>query len=50
MKRILFLLIALAVAALAGWYYWQFFATTLKHSRSRASAARNDFLRANPGL
>ena len=24
MKRILFLLIALAVAALAGWYYWQF--------------------------
>src|SRR4029077_21195722 len=24
MKRILFLLIALAVAAFAGWYYWQF--------------------------
>jgi hypothetical protein len=24
MKRILFVLIALAVAALAGWYYWQF--------------------------
>src|SRR5205809_841154 len=24
MKRILFLLIALAVAAIAGWYYWQF--------------------------
>ena len=24
MKRILFILIALAVAALAGWYYWQF--------------------------
>ena len=26
MKRILFLLIALTVAAFAGWYYWQFFA------------------------
>src|SRR4029079_6539712 len=24
MKRILFLLIALAVAAFGGWYYWQF--------------------------
>ena len=50
MKRILLLLIALAVAAFAGWYYWQFSQQTLERSRGRASAAGNNFRGANAGL
>ena len=50
MRRILLLIIAVAVAAYAGWYYWNFSQQVSSAPVSRVSAAGNNFSGAHAGL
>ena len=50
MKRILFLLIALAVAAFAGWYYWNFSLQISSVPVSALLPQRNNFSGTYAGL
>ena len=50
MRRILLLIIAAAVAAYAGWYYWNLSQKGFERSCGRASAPGHNFSGAHAGL